>query len=414
VYDLIVVGGGASGMMAAGRAAELGARVLLLEKNAILGAKLRISGGGRCNITNAEENEQLLLSNYGDNSKFLHSLFAQFGMKNTFSFFESKGLPLKVEARKRAFPSTEKADDVADLLVAYMKKHGVEVRTKCRVDAVLVSDKKIDGIRSAGEVYTAKNYLFATGGLSHPETGSTGDGFGWLKSLGHTVVDPSPTVVPIAVRDKWVHANMGVTLPAVHMSVYLDDVKKFRIAGDILCTHFGLSGPLILNNAKKVADLLQSGDATATIDLFPKLDHGALEKNIIEILDANKNKDFSNALRAIVPTGSYKGVSVAVAGIIDMDTKVHSFSKEPRKKLVHLLKAMPVNISGLMGFDRAVVADGGVPMSEIDPRTMRSNLAENLFVTGDLLHINRPSGGFSLQLCWTTGWVAGGHSSGRL
>jgi predicted Rossmann fold flavoprotein len=325
-----------------------------------------------------------------------------------------KGLPLKVEARKRAFPSTEKADDVADLLVAYMKKHGVEVRTKCRVDAVLVSDKKIDGIRSAGEVYTAKNYLFATGGLSHPETGSTGDGFGWLKSLGHTVVDPSPTVVPIAVRDKWVHANMGVTLPAVHMSVYLDDVKKFRIAGDILCTHFGLSGPLILNNAKKVADLLQSGDATATIDLFPKLDHGALEKNIIEILDANKNKDFSNALRAIVPTGSYKGVSVAVAGIIDMDTKVHSFSKEPRKKLVHLLKAMPVNISGLMGFDRAVVADGGVPMSEIDPRTMRSNLAENLFVTGDLLHINRPSGGFSLQLCWTTGWVAGGHSSGRL
>jgi predicted Rossmann fold flavoprotein len=410
MYDLIVIGGGASGMMAAGRAAERGLKVLLLEKNRQLGEKLRISGGGRCNITNAEENERLLLKNYGKSEQFLYSLFAQFGMKDTFHFFESRGLKLKIEARKRAFPVTNSAEDVANILVDYMKKYEVEIRTRCEVVEMQYEEGRVSGVLTRDGLFTANNYLCAVGGLSHPETGSTGDGFKWLENLGHTVVDPTPTIVPLAVSDDWVKTLAGVTLPNARATFYTDGEKSFRTDGDILCTHFGLSGPVILNNAHKVADQLLNGVVTATIDLFPGQDHGQLERNIIELFDENKNKEFKNVLRAIVPTGTAKGVLVLLANDIDVETKVHSFSKENRKKLVQLLKAMPVEIEGLMGFDRAVVADGGIPMTEIDPKTMRSKVVPNLFVTGDLLHINRPSGGFSLQLCWSSGWVAGSHA----
>jgi len=410
-YDLVVVGGGASGMIASGRAAELGLKVVLLEKNRCLGEKLRISGGGRCNITNAEENERLLLSNYGKSEQSLYSLFTQFGMNDTFDFFESRGLNLKIEAKKRAFPITNDANDVVDVLENYMKKGKVEVRPTCTVLEIIFADGVISGIRTTDGEFVGKNYLFATGGVSHPETGSTGDGLHWLEQLGHTVIKPTPTIVPIAVEDAWVKTLKGVTLPAIRMTFYIDGVKDFRIEGDVLCTHFGLSGPLILNNAYKIAEGLKYGEVTASIDLFPKLDHGTLERQIIELFDTNKNKDLSNVLRAVVPTGTHKGVVVLLAEHMNIGVKVHSFSKESRKVLVQLLKAMPLGVTGLMGMDRAVVADGGIPLSEIDMRTMHSKKVPNLFVTGDLLHINRPSGGFSLQLCWSSGWVAGSHAN---
>jgi predicted Rossmann fold flavoprotein len=409
-YDLIVVGGGASGMMAAGRAAERGLKVLLLEKNERLGEKLRISGGGRCNITNAEENTKLLLGKYGKAEKYLYSLFVQFGMKETFSFFETRNLPLKVEAGKRAFPQSEKALDVVDVLEGYLKKGKVVVRYQSPVTKVIANTTSIEALLCGDTRFEAKEYLFATGSVSHPETGSTGDGFRWLEKLGHTIASPTPTIVPLAVKEKWVKALMGVTLEDVKIHFFVEKQKQFSLAGNILCTHFGLSGPLILNAAHKVADLLHRGRVTAYIDTCPKIDLGALEQSLILLFDKNKNKALKNILKEFIPTGTEKGLSILLVEKIDLNKKVHSITKEERKKLVQLLKALPVSVVGLMGFDRAVVADGGVELNEIDWKTMRSRKVSNLLVTGDLLHINRPSGGYSLQLCWSTGYVAGSQA----
>ncbi|OGC84939.1 hypothetical protein A3F55_02880 [Candidatus Adlerbacteria bacterium RIFCSPHIGHO2_12_FULL_53_18] len=413
IYDVVVVGGGASGLMAAGRAAERGKRVLLLEKNKRLGEKLRITGGGRCNITNAEEDERVLLGAYGKAEQFLYSVFSQFGNKATFAFFESHQLPLVVQARKRVSPATERAADVVHTFEEYVHKGGVIVRTGSPVTAATHDESGITGVVCNTETYVGKNYIFATGSVSHPETGSTGDGFKWLEKLGHTVVKPTPSIVPLKVKDAWVKMLAGSSLTFMKITFLAEGKKAFSKTGKILFTHFGLSGPLILNSASAVSDLLYEGVVTATIDAYPHTDLGALERSVIAVFDTNKNKALKNVLKEVVPDGTARGILALLEGNIDTAKKVHSVTKEERKILVRLLKALPLTIEGLMGFDRAVIADGGVPLEEIDTRTMRSKKVSNLYLTGDLLHINRPSGGYSLQLCWSTGYVAGTHAAGR-
>ncbi len=408
MYDVIVVGGGASGMMAAGTAASQGKKVLLLEKNRTLGEKLKITGGGRCNITNAELDERQLLKAYGKAEQSLYSLFSQFGVQETFTFFESRGLPLVVEARKRAFPHTHKALDVFKVLESYLKKNGVEVVTAAPVTRVETDDSgAVVAVFCASRMFKANTFIFACGSVSHPETGSTGDGFKWLQNLGHTIHEPTPTIVPLRTEDAWIKKLSGSSMSDMKITFYSEGVKKFSEKGKVLFTHFGLSGPMILNSAHKVADLLHSGTVTALIDAYPMLDLGALEKKIITTFDANKNKALKNVLKECVPEGTSKGIQLLLETQIDTEKKVNLVSREERKLLVQLLKNLPVTVSGLMGFDRAVVADGGVPVEEVDMRTMRSRKIPNIFLTGDLLHINRPSGGFSLQLCWSTGFVAG-------
>lgn len=418
-YDVLVVGGGASGMLAAGRAAALGKKVLLVEKNKRLGEKLRISGGGRCNITNAELDTRALLKHFGKAESALYSAFVQFGVEDTFAFFESLGLPLKVEVNKRAFPTTQKAPDVVHALERYIKAGGVEVRTSSPVSAVQSNTSGITSVRCGTKTYTAKQYIFATGSVSHPETGSTGDGFGWLRKLGHTVHAPTPTIVPLKVSDAWAKSLAGTSLSGMKLTFFVSGStglakKSFAKSGKLLFTHFGISGPLVLNAAGAVADLLHEGSVMAEIDCYPTLDLGALEKKIIAAFDAQKNKTLKNSLKELLPAGMPKGVLLALGNTIDSAKKVHSVTKEERKVLVRLLKALPLTIEGLMGLERAVVADGGVPLSEIDTRSMQSKKMPNLFVIGDLLHINRPSGGYSLQLCWTTGYVAGTHAASGL
>ncbi|MBP9715038.1 MAG: aminoacetone oxidase family FAD-binding enzyme [Candidatus Pacebacteria bacterium] len=408
VYDVIVIGGGASGMMASLVAGEKGKKVLLLEKNKNLGEKLKISGGGRCNITNAEEDIHKFLKFYEDSEDFLYSPFSQFKNTDTFTFFEQKNLPLVTQIRKRVFPETERALDVFNVLKKYMDKGKVEVKSNSPVLKILSEGKKIVAVVTKQGTFYAKSFILATGGVSHPETGSTGDGFKWLKDLGHTVKEPTPTIVPLRTKDHWVHVLKGVSLKNVKINFYLDDKKQFGSKGDILCTHFGLSGPLILNSAKKVADLLHSGIVKALIDAYPSIDTGELEKKIIKIFDSNKNKILKNIVNEFAPIGTLNGLQVLFKDI-DFNKKVHSITKEERKSIAQGLKALPVIIEGLMGYDRAVVADGGVILTEIDTKTMCSKLYENLYITGDLLHITRPTGGFSLQLCWTTGYVAGMH-----
>ncbi|MDB4983881.1 MAG: NAD(FAD)-utilizing dehydrogenase [Patescibacteria group bacterium] len=405
-YDVIVIGGGASGMFAATIASARGKRVLILEKNKKLGEKLKISGGGRCNITNAEPDLRKYLARYEPNDKFLFSAFSEFSNLDTFEYFKELNLPLEIEANGRAFPYTRKAIDVFNVLEKELIKNDVEIVTNSPVTKFNHSKGVINSVISHGEEYFANSFILATGGLSHPETGSTGDGFVWLAELGHTISDPTPSIVPLAVADSWIKSLSGTSFENAKIIFFVDGAKSFVKKGKILCTHFGLSGPTILNSAKQVGELLHEGEVTATIDIFPELDHGTLEKKIISIFDENKNKMLKNIFSEIVPPGTASAIS-SLLSEIDFETKVHSVSKEDRKKMVKMLKELPVTITGLMGFDRAVVADGGVPLEEIDTKTFRSKKVSNLFVTGDLLHINRPSGGFSLQLCWTTGFIAG-------
>ena len=408
-FDVIIIGGGASGTMASGRCAELGKKVLLLEKNKELGAKLKITGGGRCNITNAEFNVQTLLKNYSEVEKYLYSPFSQFGVKETFNFFEKRGLPLIIEPGKRAFPKTEKATDVLKVLEKYMRDEGVTFKTNSRVTEILKIENRIVGVKVGEKIYTAKSYIIATGGNSHPETGSTGDGFKWLEKIGHNVKLPTPTIVPLAIKENWVKSLSGITLLSMKITYYLDGKKSFSKIGKLLFTHFGISGPTIMNSAKKVDDLLHTGVVTAKIDIFPEINEAELEKKIIKLFDDNKNKMLKNVLSEIIPNGIVN-VLLSFLKNSNLDIKVHSVSKEVRKDLVLLLKGLPMTITGLMGFNKAVVADGGVPLYEIDMRTMQSKIIDNLFITGDLLHINRPSGGFSLQLCWTSGYIAGSNA----
>jgi len=414
IWDVIIIGGGASGMMAGAISGARGKSVLILDKNKNLGEKLKITGGGRCNITNNEPDIHKLLKVYGDGAPFLYSPFSIFGVKDTFKYFESRGLPLVVQARNRVFPVTEKAFDVYNVLFKELNKNKVVIKTNCTVYDFIRKDNKIVDINTSQGKFYAKSFILATGGMSHPETGSTGDGLKWLRDIGHTVKDSSPDIVPLAVSDKWVKSLAGVSLSFMKITFFQNGLpdgkagkKQFSKTGKILFTHFGLSGPLILNSSKKVDDLLQNeGKVTAHIDTYPDTNEGKLEENIIKVFDNNKNKIWRTVLKDIVPEGMTKAIELIDTGL-DFDTKVHSITKEDRKKFVRLLKNLPVEITNLMGYERAVVADGGVSLKELDMKSMSSKLYKNLFITGDLLNINRNSGGYCLQICWTTGYIAG-------
>lgn len=408
-YDVVVIGGGAAGMMAACIAGSEGKKVLLLEQNKRLGEKLRISGGGRCNILNAEGDTRTLLSHFGDASKFLFSPFSQYGMQETWDFFESNGLPLKIEDRKRAFPQSESAEDVCSFFETLLQKHKVEVHKNTTVEELVKRSGAITCVRTSKGEFAGTSIILATGGVSRPETGATGDGFTWLTKLGHTVHNPQPTIVPLKVEEKWIRSLSGTSIPNAHITFTQGKQKKFSVRGPLLFTHFGLSGPTILNAAAKVQDLLHEGRVEAHIDLFPDETIGALNERILTLFEQHKNRTVVNALKEILPPGTSEVFTACITDLTQ-DTKVHSVTKEQRGELAHFLKKISLTIAGLMDPEHAVIADGGVDLTEIDTKTMRSKILKNVFITGDLLHIRRPTGGYSLQLCWTTGYVAGTHA----
>ncbi|MEN9921040.1 MAG: hypothetical protein RLZZ517_18 [Candidatus Parcubacteria bacterium] len=410
-YDVIIIGGGPSGMMAAGTISQHHphAKILLLEKNKKLGEKLSITGGGRCNITNAIFDTKDFLKKYGSAEKYLYSTFDQFSVQDTFTFFQKRNLPLVTEAYNRVFPKSQKATDVTKVMTDYCSHPNIIIKTNTAVKNIVLAEAKIQHIETTkGEKYSAQSYIFATGGLASPETGSTGDGFNWLTQLGHTVKQPTPTLVPWKVSDIWIRDNSGTSIDACKITVQVDGKKYFSCTGKILCTHTGLSGPLILNHSNKLQDALYSGELETFIDMYPELNHKEVDDLILTIFEENKNKKLKNVLSQItkLPVSEFL---IKKHDPYDFETSVNSVSKEFRKSLVQLLKKIPITVTGLEGYNKSIVADGGVPLSEIDTRTMQSKKITNLYVTGDLLDIRRPSGGFSLQLCWTTGFVAGIH-----
>ncbi len=436
-WDLIVIGGGPAGMMAAGTAASRGLSVLLLEKNPTLGKKLLITGGGRCNVTNATTNDTAtFLKKYKDSDKFLFSPFSKFSIKETLEFFESRGMPTKVEAEGRVFPVSNTAQSVWDVLVSYIKEQNVTVRTGTDVDGFVLDEKRISAVKlKSGETIEAKSFVLATGGTSRPETGSTGDGFKWLQKIGHKIVPSIPSLVPIAIKDNWVKKLSGVTLQNIKLSLsriaIVDGVPKreklksaadkFKGTGKILFTHFGITGPTVLNMSKDVSDALRDNDyddVIISLDLLPSLDHGKMNTALQELFKQNSNKKLRNSLGDLIPHAS--GL---VQTILDKassklsgtghpnpafgDTKNNSVTREARIELVHTIKNLDMHVGGLLGEDKAIVSSGGVDLDEVDFKTMGSKIVPNLHLVGDVLNIDRPSGGYSLQLCWTTGFVAG-------
>lgn len=405
-WDVLVIGGGPAGMMAAGRAAARGARVLLLEKNYTLGKKLLISGGGRCNVTNAQTDNRLFLEKLGESSKFLFSPFATWNVQHTLDFFHERNIPTKVENELRVFPVSDSAKSVWDVLQTYMQEGNVAIQKESPVTGFIVTGGKITGVTLENKkTIEAESFVLATGGNSHPETGSTGDGFAWLTKIGHSVVDIEPSLVPIALSDNWAKKLQGVSVKDIKVTVMQNDTKQETHFGKILFTHFGISGPTVLNMSNSIRELLQYGEVTIIADLFPKLNHKEIDTALQELYASQSNKRVKNISTILLPSSILRTVS-ELAGI-DLDIPCNSVPKEQRKALVQLLKALPLHVSHLLGLDKAVITSGGVELTEVDFKTMQSKLFPNLYLVGDILNINRPSGGYSLQLCWTTGFIAG-------
>ncbi len=404
LWDVIVIGGGPAGMMAAAFASERGKKVLLLEKNSILGKKLLITGGGRCNLTNYKPEPTTLINNFKDKPKALYSIFTQFGVEETIQYFNLHGMPTKIEAEGRVFPESNKAESVWQVLVNHLKTTNVTIKSNTKVTKI-EKEKETITVHTKDSSYVAKSCIVATGGTSHPETGSTGDGYAWLKNLGHTIIENNYSLVPIAIKEKWVKELSGVTLQDIKITITLDGKIKESKKGKILFTHFGVSGPTVLNLSSTVRDLLQYGTVILNLDLLPHLDQAQLRTELHNTLTQDINKKIKNTLSNLIPASLVN--TVIELAQIDPDKPNHSITKEERARLIKTLKEMPMSVKGLLGADKAIVSSGGVKIEEVNFQTMESKIVPGLYIIGDLLNIDRPSGGYSLQICWSSGYVAG-------
>lgn len=404
-YDVAVIGGGPAGMIAAGRAGELGSRVVLIEKNKDLGIKLLMTGKGRCNITNKGDELKEIINRFGKNGKFLFSSFPKFGVDKTINFFESKGLKTKIERGGRVFPVSDKSRDVLDVLIKYLKKSHVDVRTNSEVRKIIKKQNRIEKIMlvNGGEII-ADNFIICTGGKSHPITGSTGDGYRWAEKIGHTIVKLSPSLVPVIVKERYVKELEGLSLKNVDISIYKDEKKTNSRFGEAIFTANGMSGPIVLDMSKEIGKEL-SGKIRMQIDFKPALDFVKLDKRIQRDFQKSPKKLFKNSLNELLPK---KLIPVIIRlSKIDTDKKVNSITKEERRKLLHLLKGFSLEIKGLEGFKKAIITSGGINLNEIDQKTMKSKLIDNLYFAGEILNLDGPTGGYNLQVCWTTGYIAG-------
>jgi len=410
-YDVAVIGGGPAGMIAAGKAGESGSRVVLIEKNKSLGVKLLITGKGRCNLTNKVEESREITKKFGKNGKFLFSSLSKFGVNETIKFFKKNGLRTKIERGNRVFPTSDKSQDVLRTLSYYLRKFNVEMRTNSKVKKIVERGNNIRKIiLSSGEEIIAKNFIICTGGMACPITGCTGDGYRWVRKIGHTIIDPSPALVPIIVKDKYIGELEGLSLKNVEISVYNNDKKIDSRFGEAIFTANGMSGPIILDMSKRIGKELP-GKIRIQIDFKPALDSIKLDRRIQRDFEKSHNKLFKNSLNDLLPK---KLISTIVRlSKIDPNKKVNSITKEERTGLLHLLKGFSLEVKGLEGFKRAIITTGGIKLSEIDQKTMKSKLINNLYFAGEILNLDGPTGGYNLQACWTTGYVAGesaGHT----
>lgn len=400
--ELIVIGGGAAGLMCAVTAAKRGVKVTLLEPNAKLGRKLRITGKGRCNLTNNCD-VRTFMENIPGDGRFLYSAVNRFGMREVMAFFEDNGLPLKTERGNRVFPVSDNANDVAELLARLVRTYGVEVRCTAAKE-ILVSDGAVCGVITGEGTILCRAAAVCTGGLSYPLTGSTGAGYRFAETLGHTVTPRRPSLVPLESDDTYCAEMQGFAPKNVTLSAYEDGKLIYRELGEMLFTHFGVSGPLVLSSSAKMRRM-GSAEYTLRIDFKPGLDEKKLDARLLRDFEKYSNREFKNALGDLVGR-SMIPVLVRLSGI-DGDKPVREITRQERRKLLELLKAFPVSVSGFRPIDEAIVTAGGVSTKEIDPRTMESRRVKGLYFAGEVLDLDAYTGGFNLQIAWSTGYVAG-------
>lgn len=399
--DTIIIGAGAAGCTAAIFAARWGKSVLLFEKNDHIGRKLRITGKGRCNVTNNSPVREHM-ENIPVNSRFMYSSFSMFGAEETMGFFEELGVPLKTERGNRVFPVSDNAEDIVNGLDREMKKLGVKIIRK-RVGSLIIEDGVCIGVRAGGEEYRSQSVLVACGGKSYSNTGSTGDGYTLARQAGHTVTELKPSLVPIVSPDKFCGELMGLSLRNVTLKLYDGEKAIYSEMGEMLFTHFGLSGPLVLSASSHIREM-KPNRYKAVIDLKPALSTEQLDARIQRDFAENLNRDFSNGIRKLLPAKLIP-VIVRLSGI-SPECKINSITKEERRHFGELIKAFPVRISDFRPIDEAIITSGGVSVKEINPKTMESKLTGSLFFAGEVIDVDAYTGGFNLQIAFSTAYSA--------
>lgn len=408
-YDFIVVGAGAAGLMAAGRAASQGARVLMLDKNARAGRKIMITGKGRCNVTNNCTRDRLMEA-MRRNARFLYSAFEAFTPQDVMQFFEAYGVPLKTERGARVFPQSDKAVDIVDALVGFTRKNGVVFRQN-RVIALRCEAGQITGVQTAdGACYDADTVLLATGGKSYPLTGSSGDGYSLAASAGHTIIPVAPSLTAIVTSDKWCAQLMGLSLKNVTLTVKKGKKQTVSEVGELMFTHFGISGPLVLTASSEIEGA--ASDYTMTVDLKPGLDMQQLDSRLLRDFAEMKNRALKNALDRLLPKNLIP-IVILQSGI-DKETQINAITKEQRRMLCETLKAFAIRPVSLRPIEEAVVTRGGVKVTEMQPKTMESKLVRGLYIAGELLDVDAVTGGFNLQIAFSTGYLAGVSAAARI
>ncbi|MCI9441863.1 MAG: NAD(P)/FAD-dependent oxidoreductase [Ruminococcus sp.] len=409
---VLVIGGGAAGMMAALTAARNGHKVHLYEKNEKLGKKLFITGKGRCNLTNACDMDTLFAS-VTSNPKFLYSAFYGFTNEQTMEFFESLGLRIKTERGNRVFPASDHSSDVIRVLEKEMERLRVQIHLHSEVEEILTQENTFSGlILRNGKKAEGDACIIATGGMSYPSTGSTGDGYRFAIGLGHRVTDPVPSLVPMEVQEWYAKEIQGLSLRNVTAAVFDGKKKLYEEFGEMLFTHYGVSGPIILSASSVVAKKLatakepkKKSQLTLKIDLKPALTMEQLDQRVLRDFEEQKNKQFKNAVDKLFPT-KLKPVMIELSGI-SPEKKVNEISKEERRRFVELIKGFQMTVTGLRGFQEAIITKGGVSVKDVDPGTMESRHVKKLYFAGEVLDLDALTGGFNLQIAWSTGYAAG-------
>ncbi|MCQ2540625.1 MAG: NAD(P)/FAD-dependent oxidoreductase [Acetatifactor sp.] len=399
---VIVIGGGAAGMMAAVTAAERGCEVILLEKNEKLGKKLFITGKGRCNVTNAADME-ILFKNVCRNEKFLYSAFYGYDNQALMAFIEEEGCPLKVERGDRVFPVSDHSSDIIAAFSGALRKRNVDIKLNTEVKSILYTEDRAVGVNLAnGKTLKADKIIVCTGGISYASTGSTGDGYRFAKESGHRFVEPKPALVPLEIRESWCKELMGLSLKNVTLTMMKGKKKLYEEFGEMLFTHFGVSGPLVLS-----ASSYYNGDPDTMLylDLKPALTAEQLDKRILRDFEENMNKQFKNSLGGLFPAKLIP-VMIDLSGI-HPEKKVNEVSREERQNFVQLIKNLPLTVTGTRSFAEAIITRGGVSVKDVNPSTMESKLIQNLYFAGEVLDLDALTGGFNLQIAWSTGHLAG-------
>lgn len=405
---IAVIGGGAAGMMSAIVAARNGHKVQLYEKNEKLGKKLYITGKGRCNITNAADMD-CLFANVMSNRKFLYSAFYGFDNMQTIQFFEGLGVKTKIERGERVFPASDKSSDVINGMLRELKRLGVRIFYNSEVVQVETGENWVEGIcvrNNEKETYVPVDaVIIATGGLSYPSTGSTGDGYRFAKSMGHTVKKLSQALVPFQIKEEYVKDMQGLSLRNVSLKVFVGKKKIFEDFGEMLFTHFGVSGPLILSASSYVSNYIDKQEVKLILDLKPALTKEQLDARLIRDFSEMQNKQFKNGLDKLLPKKMIP-VIISLSGI-NPNKPIHSITKEERQTIISLLKEMELHVERLRGYNEAIITKGGVSVKEINPSTMESNLVKGVYFVGEVLDLDALTGGYNLQIAWSTAYLAG-------